>query len=751
MFGRIVGLPGNLIQEIVTVVYVAKPLGFAGKKQVYVETLKVPPYYNPLWIDPAHQDDPDTILDAYPVAMYVNPLTLHVSSSNLLTGEDGTVTFQESDCFEDSVDIQLGQVPLTTVIIDATTNWTQSASGTMTLFDGQLVGPLYTDSLLTGWPKPGAGIGGGWSVKNAAAVDYWGSSQAHTVTVSWQFKDTSKFHAEGSVISSRVSTTHPVVSSPVLGPYVTSTEQVFARLYPNNPDLVDQPNASSKTTKVWIVEYWLKLFLELEFNVNRKRSEHLRTRLTAQMQPLMVDLPSPSGPQDSSLPQDFEILTFTSQDASAPLTGTGPTAVIQDWTAYQAAAVEYGTLIRAPDLSYQICIHPGTTSTTIPTFSNVIGVETDETTGVKWACIGPTPYPYYQNAAWQGNTAYKLGRVVYALKETATSQTGVTSVVTTKQLCIQAGVSGPNVVNGKPFVPAFSSTFGDFTTDGGVIWVSLGVVANTANTGAALSNIASNTFFNTSAGVTAFEYLTLVASKHLIARSRAVLVKTEVFFEQFLGLTLRMSATIHNRHIPGGVATGKIVELKATADGDTGKLTCEVTIACCIGYGNAVVTSPGTPTYVNGYVSGYRTTVGAAVPNVAGNTTYSVPTVTLSADDTTFPVATTTGGIEPSSVVVHSSLNLDGEQTLFNTLEDIFIKARASAPGADPNLDDTLTRLEEMQAQQEAAAVAAHSAYGQYYLELKAVDGGPVNNEATVVMGPLVLPKGIDLEAPSNG
>ena len=64
-FGRLVGIPTNILQEVVTLQFVAKPIDFLSQKQALAETLKVRPYWDPVFIDPDKRDDVETIMEGY--------------------------------------------------------------------------------------------------------------------------------------------------------------------------------------------------------------------------------------------------------------------------------------------------------------------------------------------------------------------------------------------------------------------------------------------------------------------------------------------------------------------------------------------------------------------------------------------------------------------------------------------------------------------------------------------------------------
>ena len=58
-FGRVVGVPGDLLKQVITIEFTAQPLDFVAQKTTLAETLKVLPYYDPVFVDPGQRDNPE--------------------------------------------------------------------------------------------------------------------------------------------------------------------------------------------------------------------------------------------------------------------------------------------------------------------------------------------------------------------------------------------------------------------------------------------------------------------------------------------------------------------------------------------------------------------------------------------------------------------------------------------------------------------------------------------------------------------
>src|ERR1035437_9717174 len=64
-FGVLVGIPTDIFKEKVALKFIARSPTYINDKQAVTETLKVRPYYDPVWLDDTHRDDPDAILEGW--------------------------------------------------------------------------------------------------------------------------------------------------------------------------------------------------------------------------------------------------------------------------------------------------------------------------------------------------------------------------------------------------------------------------------------------------------------------------------------------------------------------------------------------------------------------------------------------------------------------------------------------------------------------------------------------------------------
>ena len=181
--GRLIGVPQNLFDEVVRLEFVAKPPDYQDQKTAVAATLQVAPYWDPVWLQNSIAD-PDTALEARTQLWHIDRVSLAVTTSDIIAGEDGTVDVTAADHFYDGMTITYGQTPLRRVNMTGTVTWDQTGEGTVDLTNplvaafraagsplpAPLVCSLTGDGLLNSWPAPGASIGGGWSMGEDSSV-----------------------------------------------------------------------------------------------------------------------------------------------------------------------------------------------------------------------------------------------------------------------------------------------------------------------------------------------------------------------------------------------------------------------------------------------------------------------------------------------------------------------------------------------------------------------------------------------------
>lgn len=178
-FGRLIGLPEEMNEDVVTLSFIAKPLNYQVAKASVADTMRQSQYFDPLFIEQERRLEPDTVLEARPMVWHIDRVTHAVTASHVLTGEDGTIAFGD-DAFADSVRCGYSGAPQRKVVIEAQVRWTQYGYGTVPLSFAGI--RTYTgDGLLSAWPKKGQRIGGGWTVAQAFAKDAWSKLNTETI------------------------------------------------------------------------------------------------------------------------------------------------------------------------------------------------------------------------------------------------------------------------------------------------------------------------------------------------------------------------------------------------------------------------------------------------------------------------------------------------------------------------------------------------------------------------------------------
>lgn len=176
-YGRLVGVPENLQNESVSLLFIARPDTFDADKAALAETLKVLPKWDPVWIAPEQRTDPDTVLETYASYWHIDRVNHTVSISSIVDGEAGTVVIDPDDIPADSLSITYGETPAEAITCKAEVHWRQKAGGEFNLrtkliqafqaansyYNGYIT--TYTgDGLINSWPKTGQSFGGGWEM-----------------------------------------------------------------------------------------------------------------------------------------------------------------------------------------------------------------------------------------------------------------------------------------------------------------------------------------------------------------------------------------------------------------------------------------------------------------------------------------------------------------------------------------------------------------------------------------------------------
>lgn len=225
-------------------------------------------------------------------------------------------------------------------------------------------------------------------------------------------------------------------------------------------------------------------------------------------------------------------------------------------------------------------------------------------------------------------------------------------------------------------------------------------------------------YFTTDRGRESLEYVMAVARARLLSRARAVTLTCEMPFATGTGLSCRQNMSVADTRLPGGTATGKVIEYKLVLNGDTGEHFCEVKLGCTVGTGNTVSTVAGDPDYVEaGYVeTGYQTYSGRIIAPFADELAYTDFTSTPPNDD-----GVDFFNLRPDDIIID-----------INVINGVSVQG---AVIAQPWPDFA------------AALEALNQVYTEVEINLVPLNTGPFHTDYTVTVSDLMVPKTIDLEA----
>jgi hypothetical protein len=690
-FGELIGVPTNLFAEKITIKLIARSETFVEDKQRVAETLKVIPNYDPLFLDEAHRDEPDALLEGWSSLYHHGRTDLTTSVSDILTGEDGTLTFEQNDAFYNSVAMTLGESPLSNIQVQAKVHWTQRSSGYVAGPDVNVA--TYTgDTFMSDWPKKGSGLGGGWRVEASYVNDVYkvGLTPMLSTSVQSTFSGPSPSSPntgpapDCTMASSSVSQSGPCILSPYPLGATAPLLQIDGICAPQGPNPMDPApvnRPSNYTYTGLVVPLWmLNCSWTLRYDEKREYGELLVMDITANTQSVLT---SPT------VEQNTELIKVSAADVGEPL------LIYDAWSDFQSGSVGVGQIIFPNDpttpggLSYQVAVSTptGIAGSVEPVFSDIPGTITYDNT-VQWASLGEDPLGHIQQMTF--GTAYGTGEILLYQEQVFDPNTGGLVDVpgaTSYWLCLEPSSTTssyteityvPPATSSDEALPAPITTFVELFTpptiatgagtgapeapDAGMFagttpvlsgggggtgnMMSLGVAPAFLGIpiGGTASNVTANNYFPTDRGQQSIQYLICRARARLRLRSRAVKVTWECPFDLVIGASCRKNATLFDPRLPGGVATGKITSYTLTADGQ-GKLRGHVEIGCSVGYGGVVEAIPGTPEYVTdgtyvgaGVYQQYDGATTAVFPTDINDVSYTAPAYVPYDDGLTFPL-----------------------------------------------------------------------------------------------------------------
>ncbi len=644
-FGRLTGIPTNIFQEVVTLSFISQHPDWVYLRQQAAQPLKVRPFYDEVFFTPTTQDDPDAIISGWSGLWHSDRVTLAVEFSDYLVGEDGIEIFTEDEAFYDNMEMHFEQAPLTAFNIVGKVPWIQRETGLLDFGPG-IVFSYTGNSIISGWPQPLTDLGGGWRVvasPNQNQMDMGGLNRAFTYSSSFSWQNNADEHAFGDDMSIEYSFSFPSAGGGLDDRYTISYESVIAYIS-EDPDFKDQPNSSAKATYAYVGLYKVAARFTARYQANRPRVESANITVTANTQEIItqaVNIPIEEKEEKSGV------------DVGNPLRKILNWLTVKNTTVLKGQVIYPGNPTIPGGTNLQICRVPGTTGNgAIPTFSPNAGEETVDNE-VTWVSMGDDQGTNIND--WTQNTYVPLGAMIrptsgpwydYYISQESNDIFGI-PIINVGFLpdgnhyfmCVRSGIT--KEVNDDDPPPTLDGVPGTLISDGTVIWEAIDVTTNSLIY-IPIGYPGARSYFTTDRGRWSLEYLIAVNRAHLRLRGRAVKISFDCSFERAIQLSCRKSATIHDRRLPGGVATGKIISYSFHANGDHGEFIGNVTIGCSIGFGNRVFTDPGEPVYVNeGYVNpGYQVYSGATstLDGAGDDIKYAIPVMTGNDDGLTFPL-----------------------------------------------------------------------------------------------------------------
>jgi hypothetical protein len=278
--GRLIGVPENLQNEEVRLNFIARPNDFVEQKILLANDLRILPYWDPVWLID-RINDPDTVLEARSKDWHIDPVTLEVSASDILVGEDSTIDVLESEHIYEAMTVSYGATPLRRVNVTAAVGWNQIGEGDVDLTDElvsacQLAGspsdyPLissYTaDGLVSAWPKPKTSIGGGWTIGEATTAAISVGDKINYIVTYTDRTDLAVTYSYGPIVLHE--------GGGDSGLYTEKTQKITG--------------ANWKNYDVFFALQDISVNLSVHYDANRKRSETISFSVHADIQSILTD------------------------------------------------------------------------------------------------------------------------------------------------------------------------------------------------------------------------------------------------------------------------------------------------------------------------------------------------------------------------------------------------------------------------------------------------------------------------------
>jgi hypothetical protein len=334
-YGRLVGIPTDIHREAITLEFIARPTDYDARKLTLANTLKVFPYYDPVFFQEDQRATADVAWEARTEIWDINRVSHEVTSTDLLVGEDGLEDFAASEVPYDSVSINFDGTPIRTVQCTAQCSWSQvsARSGGLYLLPIGFTIDSYTGAgLVSTWPKPGDKLDGGWTAGAAtfARTDIENvDSVSHNSTVTGD---------DGSTAS--VSSSFPAWGGNFLDPFEKG--QKFETQHGASMTVGingQQASASQSSSGFYIALHTVAAQLDFGYDVSRSRTESVAVTVQANVQPI-ITLPGE---------EEVTVLTLSLAPVDDLISGVAPIGDPQRRSYFQTArglqSIEYMLMV----------------------------------------------------------------------------------------------------------------------------------------------------------------------------------------------------------------------------------------------------------------------------------------------------------------------------------------------------------------------------------------------------------------------
>jgi len=316
--GRLVAVPSDLNGPYHQLEFLARPSDYDARIRNLSQYMKELPYYDVAFIDPNSIDDPNNVLIAVASNWHTDRVTHAVTLSDILVGEDGVEEFGESDIHEDNFETRLVDAPLSSVDVSGTVKWTATASGSIPIgvfsFGGPSVG-----SIISGWPKTGEQLAGGWAVASASAARSGTGKELQTTTVNVNYQNEAKEHRDGDTMELTENFSGPTAvlsgSAGIVSGHLIKFKMIVGDPYYGTPASLEEERAGTYVNE----SDNCTCSIALSYGAGLPRTETLSFRLVSDLQDVLFN------PEDTAKQEEIKLPGID--------VGTGSPSIMADTSA----------------------------------------------------------------------------------------------------------------------------------------------------------------------------------------------------------------------------------------------------------------------------------------------------------------------------------------------------------------------------------------------------------------------------------